>query len=141
MTDIREKVAEDLWQAESVRALGKPRLVPWSEVQATDQARWRLQADAALEASGYHRMREALKLLLATTIEDLGDCGYDESDLATGIVAEMVAEPEPSPELFAPRRNVHHVAVFDRHSRLPLCYVSSRRFQQFLCFFVGKQLP
>lgn len=46
MSDLREKVAEALWQAESLRVVGTRRNVPWSESGAHDQ--WRPLADAVI---------------------------------------------------------------------------------------------
>jgi hypothetical protein len=55
MTDItfppaalREKVAEELWQAESVRAVGTRRNIPWSEAGPAARHQWLPLADAAI---------------------------------------------------------------------------------------------
>lgn len=59
-----ERVAEALWQEESLRALGRRRSVSWSEVDRKDQERWRGFARAAIAA-----MREPTeKMLRSSTI-------------------------------------------------------------------------
>ena len=45
-----EHVAEALWQAESVRASGRMRLVPWSEAGDANHRQYRSQARAAIES-------------------------------------------------------------------------------------------
>lgn len=48
-SDIIDKVAESIWQAEWARAgNGGARRVPWSEIAESDQARYRFVAKAAL---------------------------------------------------------------------------------------------
>jgi hypothetical protein len=48
VTDLEQKVAEALWRAESIRARGKDRSVPWTEVDERDQAKWLSLARAAI---------------------------------------------------------------------------------------------
>jgi hypothetical protein len=45
---LREKVAEELWQAESVRAVGTRRNIPWSEAGPAARHQWLPLADAAI---------------------------------------------------------------------------------------------
>jgi hypothetical protein len=45
---LREKVAEELWQAESVRAAGTRRNIPWSEAGPAARDKWLPLADAAI---------------------------------------------------------------------------------------------
>jgi len=48
MTDLVERVAEEMWQAESVRAVGTRRNVPWSEAGEAAHMQWRPLARAAV---------------------------------------------------------------------------------------------
>jgi len=48
--DIVEAAAEAIWQAESVRALGRERLVPWSENPGPEQEKYRFLARAVIPA-------------------------------------------------------------------------------------------
>lgn len=45
-----EHVAEALWQSDSLRAMGRPRLVAWSDVAEKDKETFRISARAAIEA-------------------------------------------------------------------------------------------
>jgi hypothetical protein len=45
---VRERVAEAIWQAQSVRATGRPRSIPWSEVRPVDQDQYRFIADVVI---------------------------------------------------------------------------------------------
>ena len=65
MTDdeLVERMAEALWQAESERAAGRRRLIPWEEEGADMQNWWRIGARAALAvAEPVIRERCAVKL-------------------------------------------------------------------------------
>ena len=46
--DLVERVAEEMWQAESMRAVGTRRTVPWSEAGEAAHMQWRPLAKAAL---------------------------------------------------------------------------------------------
>lgn len=46
-----ERVAEALWQAESVRARGGPRLVAWTDESNHTREQWRFMARAAIAAA------------------------------------------------------------------------------------------
>jgi hypothetical protein len=46
--DLVERVAEEMWQAESMRAVGTRRTVPWSEAGEAAHMRWRPIAKAAI---------------------------------------------------------------------------------------------
>jgi hypothetical protein len=50
MSDMVEKVARALWNAESVRATDRPRRVEWAEESEKTQENWRHMARAAIEA-------------------------------------------------------------------------------------------
>jgi len=45
-----EKVAEELWQADSIRVMGCRRSVPWSEAGPAAHNQWRPLATAAIRA-------------------------------------------------------------------------------------------
>lgn len=46
-----EKVADAMWQEESVRALGRTRLIPWDEEAPDTREKWRGLAQAAMMAA------------------------------------------------------------------------------------------
>lgn len=52
--ELIERVAEALWQAEGLRAMGRKRSVPWAEWDETDREKWRGLARAAQAAMADH---------------------------------------------------------------------------------------
>lgn len=58
MSDLRERVAEELWQADSMRVTGMRRSVPWSEAGPAAHQQWKPLADAAIALC----MEEAAKV-------------------------------------------------------------------------------
>ena len=48
--ELREEVARVMWQAESLRARGAARLIPWAEETPSTQEAWLDLADAAIAA-------------------------------------------------------------------------------------------
>lgn len=69
-----ERVAEGLWQAESVRATGKRRRILWNEEGDKARESWRFMARAAIEAmrNPTDEMLDACQRALVDTMRDLG---------------------------------------------------------------------
>jgi hypothetical protein len=56
-----EKVAEELWQADSIRVMGCRRSVPWSEAGPAAHNQWRPLATAAIDHIRAEVLEEAAK--------------------------------------------------------------------------------
>ena len=64
MTDhaaLVEKVAEELWQADSIRVMGCRRSVPWSEAGPAAHNQWRPLATAAIDLIRAEVLEEAAR--------------------------------------------------------------------------------
>lgn len=69
MSDLRERVAEELWQADSLRVVGCRRSVPWSEAGPAAHNQWRPLADAAIA------------LIRGEVLEEAAKCVEDNADV------------------------------------------------------------
>lgn len=49
MSEMVDRVAEALWQAESIRCMGKRRLIQWQEA-GDERQKWQMMARAAIAA-------------------------------------------------------------------------------------------
>jgi hypothetical protein len=67
-TAIIERMAEEMWQAESVRAANRRRLIRWDEEGKDVRDKWRSLAQAALSASGLLEVLDASLSGLATIV-------------------------------------------------------------------------
>ena len=67
--ELREKVAEAMWQAESLRAVGQRRVIKWSDAGPPTWDQWLPLADAAIAIIRGETLEEA-----AQTAE-LDECG------------------------------------------------------------------
>jgi hypothetical protein len=83
MTDLREKVAEELWQADSMRVMGCRRSVPWSEAGPAAHKQWRPLADAAI----------ALVLEEAARVAEEMSMNYDTMDNAPAAIRALKGNP------------------------------------------------
>jgi hypothetical protein len=78
--DLVERVAEEMWQTESVRAVGTRRTVPWSEAGEAAHMQWRPIAKAAI----------ALALEEAATLAEKMLNNYDTMDEIPDAIRGMV---------------------------------------------------
>jgi hypothetical protein len=78
--DLVERVAEEMWQAQSMRAVGTRRTVPWSEAGEVAHMQWRPIAKAAIAIA----LEEAAK-----TADRIGETYFVQD--GTRLVAEECA--------------------------------------------------
>lgn len=108
MTDrekIIEVMAENLWQADAIRATGRARREPWNDLCTTAQAKWHYSADkalTALEAAGYvvvpreptEEMRAKGGIIIFAGDHDLDDFGAGAAaDTYRTMIAAASQEP------------------------------------------------
>lgn len=90
VSEMQERIAEALWQAESIRCLGKPRLSIWAEESADTHEKWRFMALAAMKA-----MREPTDEMMDAAewaAEEGALLDFDEDDFRLTFTAAIDAE-------------------------------------------------
>lgn len=69
-SDLIERVAESMWQAEALRTIGHKRTVRWADEHDDEQRQWRNRADDALTALREVRADVANAILTLTGARD-----------------------------------------------------------------------
>lgn len=74
MTDtLRERVAEELWQADSIRAVGQRRVITWADAGPPTWNRWYPLADAAIALV----LEEAARVVGVKLFNHSCTCGFE----------------------------------------------------------------
>lgn len=83
------RLAEALWQAESMRAAGEPRRVPWAGESEDTHQKWEFMARAALKGIG--EPTEEMVQAAEWAVGDAGLLDFDEDDFRLAFDAAIRA--------------------------------------------------
>lgn len=84
--ELRERVAEAMWQAESLRAVGQRRVIKWSDAGPPTWDQWLPLADAAIAIIRGETLEEA-----ARVAEDCAPVSQDTFSMELAERCDMVA--------------------------------------------------